>query len=207
MPMKVILDDVALAESPGTLAEAISLAAARAAGSGRVVVDILADGRSVGGAELDDAASMARACDEVRMTTAEPRSFVRVTLLDAADALEQARAEQRRASELVEAGTLAEAYQTLAGALNLWQAARQALDQGSQLVGLDLSALPGEDAERLPRAISDLSSCLEEVRRCVAAQDWAGLSDVLLYDLDSLVGTWRDLLASVAAHVEAQGPR
>jgi hypothetical protein len=205
--MRIILDDETLTETPGTLAEAIDVAAARAAGSGRVVVDILADGRPVGGEELGDAAAMGRDCAEVRMTTAEPRAFVRVTLLDAADALEQARAGQRRAAELVEAGSLAEAYQSLAGALTLWQAARQALDQGSQLIGLDLAELPLENPDELPEAISELSRCLEEIRRCVGAQDWAGLSDVLLYDLEQLVGTWRTLLAGVAAHIGAEGTR
>jgi hypothetical protein len=206
--MKIILDDELMTESADTLAQAISLAASRAASQGRVVVDILADGQAVGGAELSDQASMARGCDEVRLTSAEPRTFVRVTLLDAAVALGQARPAQQRAAELVEAGSLAEAYQTLAAALNLWQAARQALDEGAQLVGLDLSVIPLENPDELPAAIAELSRCLEEVRRCVGAQDWAGLSDVLLYDLDRLVDTWQDVLRNVAAVVgNAEGDR
>ncbi|HZW10476.1 MAG TPA: hypothetical protein VFF69_11285 [Phycisphaerales bacterium] len=205
--MKIILDDELMKESADTLAEAIRLGASRAASKGRVVVDILADGRAVGGPELGDSASMARGCEELRLTSAEPKAFVRVTLLDAADALGQARAAQQRAAELVEAGSLPEAYQTLAAALNLWQAARQALDEGAQLVGLDLSALPLENPDELPEAIAELSRCLEEVRRCVGAQDWAGLSDVLLYDLDRLVDTWRDVLRSVAGVVDVEGAR
>lgn len=199
--MKIILDEETLTDSPDTLAEAIALAAQRAAGRGRIVVDIVADGQAVAGEELDDSSSLARACDEVRMTTAEPRSFVRVTLLDASDALEQARMEQRRTAELIEAGSMVDAFQTMAGALGLWQAARQALDQGAQLLGLDLSALPLRRADDLPEAVAELSRCLEEVRRCVGAEDWAGLNDVLLYDLDALAVRWRDLLGRVAEHV------
>lgn len=203
--MRIILDDQTIDESADTLADAIRLAASRAASQGRVVVDILADGRTVGGEELGDEASMARGCDEVRLTSADPKAFVRVTLLDAADALEQARTAQRRASELIEAGSTAEAFQTIAAALGLWQAARQALDEGAQLVGLDLSALPLDDPDELPAAIAELSRCLEEVRRTVGAQDWAGLSDLLLYDLDRLVDSWRGLLRRVATIVGAEG--
>ena len=70
-------------------------------------------------------------------------------------------------------------------------------------MGLDLTALPLEHPDVLPEAISRLSAALEEVRRSVTAQDWAGLSDVLLYDLDDLVGEWQKLLRDVAGHVAA----
>lgn len=199
--MKIILDDTPLSETPATLAEAIAAAAERAAALDRVIVDIFADGRAVGANELDDEATMAHRCDELRLTTAEPRAFVQVTMREAADALEGAREEQQRAAELIEAGARAEAYTALDGALNLWQAARQSLDQGAQLIGLDLTTIPLEHPDVLPEAIARLSAGLEEVRRCVGAEDWAGLSDVLLYDLDDLVGEWQQVLRAVAGHV------
>ncbi len=202
--MKIILDDTPIADPPSkatTLAEAIAAAAERAATLDRVIVDIFADGRAVSSEELDDEASMAHTCDEVRLTTAEPRSFVRVTMCDAADALDGARECQQRAAELIEAGSTTEGYEALEGSLALWQSARQSLDQGAQLIGLDLSTLPFEHPDILPEAIAKLSAALEEVRRCVGAQDWAALSDVLLYDLDDLVGEWQKLLRDVAKHI------
>lgn len=199
--MKIILDDAPLTETPATLAEAIAAAAARAAGMQRVIVDIIADGRAVSADELDDESAMAHECGELRLTTAEPRAFVRVTMQDAADALGGARESQQRAAELFEAGHAGEAFKSLDGALGLWQAARQSLDQGAQLLGLDLTALPLEHPDVLPEAISRLSAALEEVRRSVGAQDWAGLSDVLLYDLDDLVGEWQKLLRDIAGYI------
>ena len=202
--MKIILDDTPLTDLPAsaaTLAQAIAAAAQRAASQDRVIVDIFADGREISTAELDDEETMAHACDEVRLTTAEPRAFVRVTMRDAADALEAARSHQERAAELIEAGSTPEAYEAIETALALWQSARQSLDQGSQLIGLDLTTLPFEHPDILPEAIAKLSAALEEVRRSVGAQDWAALSDVLLYDLDDLVGEWQHLLRDVAAHI------
>lgn len=199
--MKIILDETTLPETPATLAEGLSAAVEQARSMDRVIVDILADGRAIGATELDDPEAMAHQCDELRLTTAEPRAFVRVTLDDAADALDGARDEQRRAAELVEAGSPTEAYQSLERALSLWQAARQTLDQGSQLLGLDLASLPFDSTDELPDAIAKLSAGLEEVRRCVSVQDWSGLSDILLYDLDELVGRWQALLRTVADHI------
>jgi hypothetical protein len=199
--MRIILDETTLPETPSTLAEGLAAALHRARAMDRVIVDILADGRAIGADELDDQGAMAHPCDELRLTTAEPRAFVRVTLQDAADALDGAREEQRRAAELVEAGSTTEAFRALERALGLWQAARQTLDQGSQLLGLDLSALPFDSTDELPEAIAMLSNGLEEVRRSVTAQDWSGLTDILLYDLDELVGRWQALLRAVAAHI------
>ena len=201
--MKVILDDAPLTETPATLAEAIAAAAEHARANSRVIVDIHADGRAIGAAELDDEEAMQHACDELRLTTAEPRAFVAVTMRDAADALGSARESQQQAAELIEAGNSDEAFRALEQGLDLWQAARQSLDQGSQLLGLDLSEVPLENPDALPEAIAKLSASLEEVRRTVGAQDWAGLSDCLLYDLEDLIGEWQSLLRDVAAHIAA----
>ncbi|MBK7404041.1 MAG: hypothetical protein IPJ41_05280 [Phycisphaerales bacterium] len=140
-------------------------------------------------------------CEEVHLTSAEPCEFVRVTLLDARDALDRARADQIAAADAVEAGRAQEAFGLVESSLGLWQAARQALDQGAQLVGLDLSTLPADLGEILPGAVESLARCLEEVRRCVGAQDWSGLSDLLRYDLDELARTWQRVLERVADHL------
>ena len=202
--MKVILDDRFLTDEPRTLAQAIDMGVDAASAGGRVVVDIIADGRSVRTDELDDAKAMAHACDEVRLTSAEPRSFIRVTLLDAREALGEARSAQADAADLIEAGSVSDAFASINTSLRLWQAARQALDQGAQLLGLDLTTLPLADSEQLPKAIASLTAGLEEVRRCVACEDWAALGDVLRYDLDELVETWQSLLERVATHIVSE---
>ena len=65
--------------------------------------------------------------------------------------------------------------------------------------------MPLAKPETLPEAIERLTAGLSEVRRCVQGQDWAGLSDVLLYDLDALAEQWQSLLREVAAHVASTG--
>lgn len=203
--MQIYLDEDRLADSAETLEGAIELARQRAAGRERVIVDVVVDGRSLAPEHLDDRAVLETAFDEVRLITAEPRAFVRVTLQDAADALEAARADQKAAAEAFEAGRTADGFASIERSLAVWQAARQSLDQGAGLLGLDLTTLPAGTRGELPGAITALSGALEELRRAVQAQDWAGLSDLLLYDLDELAERWQTLLHGVAEHVAAAG--
>lgn len=201
--MKIYFDDKPMTETADTLADAIAAARDRASSLERVVVDIIADGTPLAPGQLDDDEVLGRSFAEVRLTSAEPRTFVRVTMCDAAEALEQAREDQKQAAEHLEAGRAEDGYASLEQAIGTWQAARQSLDQGAQLLGLDLSTMPLADPETLPTAIEQLTSGLAEVRRCVQGQDRAGLSDVLLYDLDDLAVRWQSLLREVAACIAA----
>ncbi len=202
--MNIYLDDSPLTETADTLAGAIAAARDRASSLARVIVDIVADGTPLAPAQLDDDEVMGSRFEEVRLTTAEPRTFVRVTMCDAADALEHAREAQKKAAEHLEAGHAEDGYKSLEQVVGTWQAARQSLDQGAQLLGLDLSTMPLARPETLPEAIEQLTTGLAEVRRCVQGQDWAGLSDVLLYDLDELAVLWQSLLREVAACIAAE---
>ncbi|MDQ7013408.1 MAG: hypothetical protein Q9O74_05875 [Planctomycetota bacterium] len=201
--MNIYLDDAPLTETADTLAGAIAAARDRASSLERVIVDVIADGTPLAPAQLDDDEFMGSSFEEVRLTTAEPRTFVRVTMCDAADALEYAREQQKKAAEHLEAGHVEDGYKSLEQVVGTWQAARQSLDQGAQLLGLDLSTMPLARPETLSEAIEQLTTGLAEVRRCVQGQDWAGLSDVLLYDLDELVVRWQSLLREVAACIAA----
>lgn len=204
--MDIYLDNDRLGDARAdTLAEAIEAARARAATRERVIVDVIVDGSPLPPEGLDDAGLMGGGCSEVRLTSAEPRAFVRVTLQDAAEALRTAQEDQRQAAAGFEAGETTDAFAALERAISVWQAARQSLDQGAQLLGLDLASVPTGDAGSLPEAIGALSTGLEEVRRAVQAQDWAGLSDVLLYDFDGLAERWRTLLLATADHVTDAG--
>ena len=203
--MHIYLDDTPLTETADTLADAIATARDRAASNARVIVDIAVDGTPLGPEHLDNDEVMAGEFEEVRLTTAEPRAFVQVTMQDAAEALEHARNEQKQAAEHFEEGRSQDGFESLGRVIGVWQAARQSLDQGAQLLGLDLTSMPLAKPETLPEAIEQLTAGLSEVRRCVQGQDWAGLSDVLLYDLDALAEQWQSLLREVAAHVASTG--
>ena len=50
----------------------------------------------------------------------------------------------------------------------------------------------------LAQNITRLAECLSEVKRCLAVQDWAALSDVLAFDMDELARSWKRQLIELA---------
>jgi len=207
--MRVIFDDAELLSDAATLEQGLRAGTERAEALGRLIVDVVADGEPLPGELLDDPASHAGSFAELRMTSAEPAAFLRVTLMEAADALEQARAEQMVAADHIDQGRAPDAFQALGVALGVWDAVRDLVQRVSQLLGFDLTeasvVVNGEEI-RVDESVASLSRQLEEVRRCVAAEDLSGLADALRYDLSEEAGRWRFLLTGLAEAVRnAQG--
>ena len=207
--MRVIFDEAELLSDAETLAQGLRAGTARAEELGRLIVEVVADGEPLPGELLDDPASHTGAFAELRMTSAEPAVFLRVTLMEAADALEQARAEQLLAADHIDQGRAPDAFQALGVALGVWDAVRDLVQRVSQLLGFDLTeasvVVSGEEI-RVEDSVASLSRQLEEVRRCVAAEDLSGLADALRYELSEEAGRWRHLLTGLAEAVRnAQG--
>lgn len=209
--MRVIFDNAELLNDATTLEQGLRAGTQRAEELGRLIVDVIADGEPLPGELLDDPASHVGSFAELRITSAEPAAFVRVTLMEAADALEQARAGQLLAADHIDQGRAPEAFQALGVALGVWDAVRDLVQRVSQLLGVDLtgaSVVVNGEQTRVDESVASLSRQLEEVRRCVAAEDLAGLADALRYDLSEEAGRWRSLLTGLAEAVRnSQGER
>ncbi|GIK19455.1 MAG: hypothetical protein DYG93_10415 [Leptolyngbya sp. PLA2] len=207
--MRVIFDEAELLSDAATLEQGLRAGTARAEELGRLIVEVIADGEPVPGELLDNPASHTGSFTELRMTSAEPAVFLRVTLMEAADALEQAGAEQLLAADHIDQGRSPEAYQALGVALGVWDAVRDLVQRVSHLLGFDLTeasvVVKGEEI-RVDESVASLSRQLEEVRRCVAADDLSGLADALRYELSEEAGRWRELLTGLAEAIRnAQG--
>ena len=195
--MRAFLDDVELSPERGTVAGAIEAGRVQAEGAGRVVIEVLADGASLSGAALEAPSDEAGAVAEVRMVSADPAALVRETLLDTADALEASRAEHASAAEAIQSGEGGAALRSVGELLEVWQAARRAIDQGSALLGVDLTG-GGEPARGL---IDGLAAELEALRVAVTTQDWSTVADVVGYDLEPRAEAWVTLLREAAGRV------
>jgi hypothetical protein len=140
--------------------------------------------------------------------SAEPRSLVRVTLLDVGDSLAMAATDQQTASELVQQGKLQDAMPHISQALQAWENVRAAVDNGAALLGLDVNSLrvatsSGQREVRL--GIESLSRDLDELKRCIRAQDWSGLADSLGFQMQDQAREWRELLQGMAQSIELPG--
>lgn len=203
--MQVFLDDRQLSPDPMTLAAALRAGIDAAQRSGRVVVEAFVDGQPIADSTLENPPEEAWG-SEVRLTSVEPRALVRATLLDAADALESAAADQARCAAMIQSGRVDESLAPLSAAVQTWQSVREAVEKGAALMRMPLDSMgfagqgagAGAAGERLVDLIGSLTSRLEEVKRSLAAQDWSGLADVMAYDMAEQAATWKSVLEKLS---------
>jgi hypothetical protein len=201
--MKVLLDGQEIATERPTLAAAVDAARVAAGGRGRVIVEVAVDGRAVDDSELED--PRLRPDAEVRLTSADPSMLVHVTLLEVADAIEAAAADQLEAARLIQIGRLDEAMSRLSAVLGAWEGVNRAVSHGAALLGLDAAELcVGDPPAPISGAVAELSAQLAQIKRCLEHRDWVGLSDVLAYDMEDSPRRWRDLLTALAYDVRAR---
>jgi hypothetical protein len=205
--VNVYLDGNPLSASRPTVAGAFEAALDASRALGRVIIEVKADGVLLTDADLAAPPETTPDIDEMRFTSADPRQFVRITLLDASDALSTAQADQLTAADLINSGQTQAAMEHLRAALATWQAVQDVLDRSATLLGLDLAKLdsaliPGVDPEEgLTPALETLTTHLSAVRSSLVGQDWSALSDTVGYDLDAQIDVWKRLLTGLAEHV------
>jgi|SRR5262245_38404042 len=208
--MRVLLDGQPLSIARDSLAEALRAGVEQAASRGRIIIEARADGRPIPDDQLSSPPDTAAGVEQVTLTSAEPRTLVRVTLLDAAEALDGVRVEQAAVAEMLQAGRTDEALEKLTGVMGTWQAVRDVLSRSAEVVSLDLSTLklPDVDEESsLGPATRALATHLREIKEAVSSEDWSALSDIVAYDLDAQAGVWRRVLTSLAGVVaDLPGP-
>ena len=204
--MQTFLDNKPLNPDRATFAAALRAGADEAARAGRVIVEAMLDGEAVADDVLERPPEepLGR---ELRLTSVEPRALVRVTLMDAADALDSARQDQQRSAELIQSGKVEDALPQLGAAIQTWQAVRDAVEKSAALlrIPLDSIALPGgaSGTDTLIELIGSLAGRLEEVKRSLAAEDWSALADVLAYDLGDQAERWKRVLVSLSDSLKA----
>jgi hypothetical protein len=185
--MRVSLDDTTLLESAGSLGEALDAGRDAAERRGRIIVEVLCDGEPASPEVLSNAESLARPglANEVSLVSAEPRELVATTFDDAASALQDLRETQRDLAERIHKGNVAEATGALGEVLEVWSAARQALEQGAEMAAIDLTT-----DDTVADLAAGLTERLREVMRAVEQRDWSTLADELEYDLSEQAERW-----------------
>ena len=194
--MKATLDGQDLELDRPSLAAALEAGASHARDHGRIVIEVLVDGQMLEGEALDQASDEPLPSGHVEMTTANPASLVRVTLFDAADAMEVSKDEHALCAEMIHRGDVSEAMGALAQVLATWQAVREAIIQGGAAVGQPLNAFAGQGA--LDERTEALSRQLDALKRAVADDDLVTVADLLEEDLYAEAGLWADTLRVIA---------
>lgn len=203
----MVLDGVPLNITQPDLGEALRAAAALAERNGRIIVDVIADGQALDEKALARAERSKAEVQELRLASADPRELVRTSLLDAEDALEQARTDQCIAAEMIHGGQVDEARESLASMLKTWQAVRDVLARGSAVLRVDLDrvdlakASAGAVGGRVSDQTHQLFAQLDDLKSALAREDWSAVADTLGADMDDLVESWQAMLRTLADYV------
>ncbi|GJM18768.1 MAG: hypothetical protein DHS20C14_09810 [Phycisphaeraceae bacterium] len=208
--MKVYLDNEPLDVPAEGVRGAIAAAKADAQGRGRIVVEVQADGAPAPAGLIEDPPEDDAGVTELRFLSASPGPFVRETLIEASGALEAAQADQTAAAERIQSGSVSDAIEPLQQVLALWSIVRDVVERSGALLGVDVGAVEaagedGGDTITGEACINELAERLVELKTAVASEDWAGVSDVLAYEMGGLADRWRVLLDQLAR--EAVEPR
>ena len=194
--MKATLDGQSLTLDRPSLAAAIEAGASRAREQGRIVIEVFVDGTPVEGAALDQVSDEPLDGQHVEMTSTDPASLVRVTLFDAADAMDTSQDEHAACAEMIHRGEVTQAMGALAQLLATWQAVREAIIQGGAAVGQPLEAFASDG--KLNERTDALSKQLDALKRAVADDDLPAVADLLEEDLRTEAGLWADTLRHIA---------
>jgi hypothetical protein len=207
--MQVLLDGQPLFIERPSLASALEVAVVNAKGRGRIVVEVKGDGVVLTGDQLAAPSDQAAPYRTLDMVSADPKVLVRQTVLDAVEALESVRHEQARAMEQVQTGEVGEALTTLQGAFVTWQAARDVVSRGAQLLSIDLERVELQgvpEGVTFASATKDLLTHLGQLKSALEQQDWSALSDIVGYDLDADAQHWHALLTAFANYIKGLSP-
>jgi hypothetical protein len=211
--MRVHLDGQPLTDCR-TLEEALAAATDAARARGRMVVDVIADGRRLGEHDLARATNLPEPFAELALGSAEPASLLRAALDDGSQTLRRIEAQQRTTRDQVDSGRLDEALDGLNRIAESWGQVKDVLERCAAVMGVDPASLavsppgrtdgtPVRSAADLVRGLGDSAGAL---RDAVAREDWSAVSDLLGFDLDTQCKSWQGVLATLADAVRPVGP-
>ncbi|MEM7754840.1 MAG: hypothetical protein AAF297_04290 [Planctomycetota bacterium] len=206
--MRAYLDQQELTLERASQREAFIAAIDEAQRVGRMVIEAQRDGAVVPTDDLAELPDGPGEASELRFVTAEPTTLVRVTLGEVADAMGELGPAQRALGESLQAGETDGMGEKLVEIVDTWQAVQQAIDYSGDLLGPELAQTPvkvmGTETTVSAEAPA-LSAALDEVRRAMTEQDWAGLADVLLEDLPGLSERWSVLVGGLSDRLSGSG--
>jgi len=191
--MDVFLDSDAFTTEATTLAEILSEVQQELRPSGRLIVEIRVDGRTLTDREQQNMDAMALEADEVQLITADPVDLALNTLEEITEALAGAREAQQIAAEKLRDDETGAALEHVRSALLVWQQAQQTVEQVADLLAIPLNDLL-VDERPVTEVVDELVETLTRARDELLNGDWLGLADTLGFELDEAAEQWAGIL-------------
>ncbi len=167
----------------------------------RLIVGVKVNGRTL----LDEDLSLAMqnclcATDTVELTSGELGGVVAEAFRGVAGELRRAGAAQADVAAQLQTGNTQTGLQRVGEHVALWQSTRQAIVDGSDLLGIDLTATPlvsGTVGSYLDHLVQKLT----ELRDTFESNDMVALADLVQYEWPALYEQWAELFDLLAERV------
>lgn len=192
--MQITIDQQPCELATDSVWAAIAEASAQAQAKGRLIIEVIVDGKQLSDEELAALESEQRAANSVELTTANVGALVAEVFAEADDALGLAETMQTEAAEKLQAGAQGEAMAKLSEAISIWQDAQRALELGMAALGGDSTAI---DSKTLEESVARLRQQLDGVCESLRQRDMIALADALLYELPECVTEWGSMLRNL----------
>ena len=197
--MRVLLDDTPVELDAQTLGDALGHASRMARSSGRLVVEVLADGEALDEAELAQPSRADSTPSELLIVTTDLCDLLRDVMADAGNALLEIDSAQRQAADLLDQGHSTEAMASLGGAIAGWDRVLRAAHEVVHAIPSDREA--DADVPDINESVQQLADQLRTLREAMASTDPVGVTDTLRFEMPEVVTIWRSLLEEISQHL------
>jgi hypothetical protein len=180
-----------------TLGDAIRQVQDACCPAGHIVVAFRCDGLEIPAHEMD--AQLQRPAAEFKrleVLTGTQSQLVRDAMTQAHEALDATAEELGSIADQITAGQIVEGVESLARSLNVWQQVHEAIAKSIQMLRLDPEGMEVE-GESLVHAIRRPKDMLLQIKDALVAKDYVLLSDVLHYEFEQTIGTWRAIIGEI----------
>jgi hypothetical protein len=199
--MVIYLDDQATELTGTGLAEILDSASEVLSADGRVVVEVMIDGKAIMGTDLGDHQNAALDDSEVRLTSADPKELAVSTLTQVREQLPLAGTLHEQAAEQLQADNPSEALQHIAEAIDVWMMTQEAVLGAAGVVGLGLDDVK-VDGEPISAFTEELIQQLNGLKDLIVSKDTVALADALAYEWPAIVQRWDELIETLIAAIK-----
>lgn len=195
--MRIFLDDEPI-DSPATTLGGAIARVAQDLGE-RLLIEARADGRLLPHDELTNPPDTDPFARELRFCSARPVDLARVTLHDAGVVVGELKGEHAKTADLIEAGSTEQISAALTRVFTVWGQVLTALDIISRTPSIPWPPRTDTvDQAAIDARTASLKAHLAEVKSALSLGDWAGLCDILRYELDDQAAAWKTLCNNLA---------
>lgn len=199
--MRVWIDNTEL-ETTDSVRDALDQARALSEQSGRLIIDIVADGELFDITQIDDLPTDSAGIDELRLTTTDQVAFLVEVLTNARESLALVREDQGTAADHLRTGEIQPAAEALHAVLSGWQAVGDIVGQSAELADIDLTSFEFGGCKAYD-CVTQLGRSLGEIRTNFEQEDWSSLGDTVEYDLDEQAQRWDAMIGALTERVRS----